>query len=136
MVNYGWKWSFVTLLDAEVTVHVLTANNDVNLVKTWTGWLLNHCLVLIEYTNSTTITCIWQILSLVCPLKYKCTTRHCFYLIDPKDCLQRWWVLWIRSIERIWYVLCYYFPKQGYSLWFIARLPKQHIGLYVVTRLC
>ena len=33
MVNYGWKWSFVTFLDAEVTVHVLTANNDVNLVK-------------------------------------------------------------------------------------------------------
>ena len=32
--------------------------------------------------------------------------------------------------------MCYYFPKQGNSLWFIAGLPKQHIGLYVVTRLC
>ena len=32
--------------------------------------------------------------------------------------------------------MCYYFPKQRNSLWFIAGLPKQHIGLYVVTRLC
>ena len=26
----------------------------------------------------------WQILSLVCPLKYKCTTWHCLFPINPK----------------------------------------------------
>lgn len=38
----------VTFLDAEVTVDVLIANKDVNLLEKWTGhfaWLLNHCFV-------------------------------------------------------------------------------------------
>ena len=33
MVNYGWKSSLLLFLDAEVTVDVLIANKDVNLLE-------------------------------------------------------------------------------------------------------
>ena len=94
------------------TVDVLTAsNNYVKLVETWTVYFANVKLPYrFERINKLDRDySYWDILSLVCPLKYRVTFLLSHHYILER--VQRWWVLWIRSITS-----CYcrsfniYFP--------------------------
>ena len=68
----------------------------------------------------------YKMLSLVCFLKY-----HVTLLLSQRLPAKMVGIVNIKVFcENMIGCMYYYFPKQGYSLWFIAGLLKQHIGLY------
>ena len=119
MVNYGWKWS---LLLFGCRSHCRRPYS-----KQWCkscqnmNWMtaksLPHFDRIYKLDNNNIITCIGKCYHLFAPWN---TSWHCFYPIDPKDCLKRWW---IRSIERIWYAVLL-FSQTGIQTMVYSRVTK------------
>ena len=111
--NNGKLWVDVIVViffNAVGTVDVLTASNDdVKLVETWTVYFANVKLPYrFEKINKLDRNySYWDILSLVCPLKYRVTF---FFIPSILERVQRWRVSWIRSITSCYWLSFIYFP--------------------------